>query len=108
MANAGVTRCLLELSLASNAPNGLKSQALNTLTPILLSSVPNQTLMSTLSVSPLIPVHADAQNPNGGFVRLASMPAVVALMRTVVEGDAAAGGRGLRGRAAGVNMFEVS
>jgi hypothetical protein len=108
MVSGGVTRCLLELALASNAPNGLKSQALNTLTPILLSSVPNQNLLSTLLLSPLVPVHADQEHPNGGFVRLPPRPAVVALVQTVVEGDLAAGGRGLRGRAAGVNMFEVS
>lgn len=34
-------------------------------------------------------------------------PAVVALVGTVVEGDGSAGGRGLRNRAAGVNMFEA-
>jgi hypothetical protein len=34
-------------------------------------------------------------------------PAVLALVGTVVDGEGAMGGRGLRGRAAGVNMFEV-
>ena len=108
MVSGGVTRCLLELALASNAPNGLKSQALNTLTPILLSSVHNQSLLSTLTLSPLIAIHADEEHPNGGFVRLPQRPAVVALVSDVIEGDRSAGGRGLRGRAAGVNMFEVS
>ncbi|GMK57887.1 hypothetical protein CspeluHIS016_0407210 [Cutaneotrichosporon spelunceum] len=106
MASSGVTRCLLELSLASNAPNGLKSQALNTLTPIMLSSLPNQALLSTLMLSSLVPVNADMDHPNGGFVRLPPRPAVVALVSAVIEGDPSAGGRGLRGRAAGVNMFE--
>lgn len=108
MSASGVTRCLLEIALASNAPSGLKSQALNTLTPILASSVPSQTLLSTLSLSPLVTVHADEEHPNGGFVRIPPRPAVVALIATIVEGDLVSGGRGLRGRAAGVNMFEVS
>ncbi|KAL7422028.1 Vesicle-mediated ER to Golgi transport protein [Cryptotrichosporon argae] len=107
MVPGGVTRCLLELALASNAPNGLKCQALNTLTPIMLSSVPNQTLLSTLMLAPLVAVNADETHPNGGFVRLPLKPAVVALVSTVIHGDASAGGRGLRGRAAGVNMFEA-
>lgn len=107
MVQSGVTRCLLELALASNAPSALKAQALNTLTPIMLSSVPNQNLMTSLQLSPLVPVHADDEHPNGGFVRLGLKPAVVALIGTVVEGDGSAGGRGLRSRAAGVNMFEA-
>lgn len=107
MVSSGVTRTLLEIALASNAPNGLKSQALNTLTPILSSSTPNQSLLNTLSIAPLVPIHADEDHPNGGFVRLPPKPAVIALVAAVVDGDASAGGRGLRGRAAGVNMFEV-
>ncbi|WVR06834.1 hypothetical protein IAU60_003870 [Kwoniella sp. DSM 27419] len=107
MVTGGVTRCLLELALASNAPNSIKSQALNTLTPILLSSTANQDLLSALSISPLVPVHADDEHPNGGFVRVPNRPAAVALMMDVIEGDPSAGGRGLRGRAAGVNMFEA-
>jgi len=108
MANGGVTRALLELSLASNAPNGLKCQALNTLTPIMLSSGPNQALLSTLMISPLVPVEPDYEHPQGGFIRLPPRPAAVALVAAVIEGDPSAGGKGLRGRAAGVNMFEVS
>jgi hypothetical protein len=108
MVASGVTRCLLEIALASNAPNTLKSQALNALNPILSSSVPNQTLLSSLMLSPLVPVHADEEHPNGGFVRLPVRPAVLALVAAVVEGDESSGGRGLRERAAGVNMFEVS
>ncbi|WRT66630.1 uncharacterized protein IL334_003589 [Kwoniella shivajii] len=107
MVTGGVTRCLLELSLASNAPNGIKSQALNTLTPILLSSPANQDLLSSLLVSPLVAVHADEEHPNGGFVRIPNKPTAVALVTSVIEGDFSAGGRGLRGRAAGVNMFEA-
>ncbi len=107
MVSGGVTRCLLELALASNAPNSLKSLALNTLTPILLSSIPNQTLLSTLTLAPLIAINAHEEHPNGGFVRLPQRPAVVALVMDVIEGDPTAGGRGLRGRAAGVNLFEV-
>lgn len=107
MVSSNITRSLLELSLSSNAPNSIKSQALNTLTPILLSSTPNQNLLSTLQLSPLVPVPADEANPNGGFVREEAKAAVFVLVNSVVEGDLA-GGRSLRGRAAGVNMFEVS
>ena len=107
MVSSGVTRCLLELALASNAPHGIKSQALNTLTPILLSSDPNRNLLSGLSISPLVAIHADEEHPNGGFVRIPNRPTVLALVSSVIEGDPSAGGRGLRGRAAGVNMFDV-
>ena len=108
MATSGVTRTLLEIALASNAPTLLKSQAINTLTPILLSSIANQSLISGVMLSPLVPIHADDAHPNGGFVRLPMKSAVVALVSEVVEGDPTTGGRALRGRAAGVNMFEVS
>jgi intracellular protein transport protein USO1 len=107
MVSSGITRCLLELALASNAPPALKAQALNTLTPILLASPQNQLILSGLALSPLMPVPADDQHPNGGFVRLSVRPAVLALLESVVEGEAESPGRGLRGRAAGVNMFEV-
>ncbi|ORX35648.1 p115 like vesicle tethering protein [Kockovaella imperatae] len=107
MASTGVTRCLLELALASNATSTIKSQALNTLTPILTSSIPNQNLFASLHLAPLVPVHADLEHPNGGFVRLSPRPAVVALVALVVDGDPSAGGRGLQSRAAGVNMFEA-
>lgn len=108
MVASGVTRCLLELALSSNAPASLKAQALNTLTPIMLASPKNQSLLSTLVMAPLIAVAADEEHPQGGFIRLPMRQAVVALVGTVVDGQGAMGGRGLRGRAAGVNMFEVS
>lgn len=108
MVASGVTRCLLELALSSNAPASLKAQALNTLTPIMLASPKNQALLSTLVMAPLIAVPADEEHPQGGFIRLPMRQAVVALVGTIVDGQGAMGGRGLRGRAAGVNMFEVS
>lgn len=107
MARAGVTRALLELALASNAPNGLKSQALTTLTPIMLSSEPNHKLLSDLPISPLVAIQPDNQHPYGGFVHVPPRPAAVALVAAVVEGDPTAVGQGLRSRAAGVNLFEV-
>ncbi|KAK8864634.1 hypothetical protein IAR55_001884 [Kwoniella newhampshirensis] len=107
MVTGGITRCLLELALASNAPNGVKSQALNTLTPILLSSPANQDLLSNLVLSPLVALPPDEENPKGTFARIPLQPAAVALVSAVIEGDASAGGRGLRNRAAGVNMFEA-
>ncbi|WWD17057.1 hypothetical protein CI109_101494 [Kwoniella shandongensis] len=107
MVTGGITRCLLELALASNAPNGVKSQALNTLTPILLSSPANQDLLSGLVLSPLVALPPDEENPKGTFARIPLQPAAVALVSAVIEGDASASGRGLRNRAAGVNMFEA-
>lgn len=64
--------------------------------------------MTNLVMAPLIAVPADEEHPQGGFIRLPMRGAVVALVGTVVDGEGAMGGRGLRGRAAGVNMFEVS
>ncbi|GAA5926865.1 hypothetical protein JCM3775_007063 [Rhodotorula graminis] len=51
----GLTRCLIELALASNAPAVLKSQSLNALADIMRSSPDNQTLLTSLIVTPLIP-----------------------------------------------------
>ncbi|BGP28957.1 Vesicle-mediated ER to Golgi transport protein [Rhodotorula toruloides] len=67
----GLTRCLIELALASNAPAVLKSQSLNALADIMRSSADNQTLLTTLIVTPLIPpagpsspdTYADDSNP---------------------------------------------
>ncbi|GAA5859616.1 hypothetical protein JCM1840_006374 [Sporobolomyces johnsonii] len=51
----GLTRCLIEMALASNAPAVLKSQSLNALADILRLSTPNQELLTSLIVTPLIP-----------------------------------------------------
>jgi hypothetical protein len=109
MAASGVTRCLIELALSSNAPPALKAQASNTLTPIMLTSPNNQFLLSQLSLAPLVAVPANEEHPNGGFVRLPMRPAVLALVGSVVEGTDVEPimGRALKGRAAGVNMFEA-
>lgn len=106
MVSSGVTRCLLEIALSSNAPGPLKAQALNTLTPIMLASPPNQGLLSSLSLAPLLAVAADEEHPNGGFIRLSMRPAIVALIGTIVE-EESTGSRDLRQRAAGVNMFDA-
>ncbi|GAA5922633.1 uncharacterized protein JCM15063_003368 [Sporobolomyces koalae] len=55
---SGVTRCLIELGLASNAPVMVKSQALHALADILKLSPPNQELLTSLIVTPLIPPRA--------------------------------------------------
>ncbi|GAA5950474.1 hypothetical protein JCM3765_004560 [Sporobolomyces pararoseus] len=55
---SGVTRCLIELGLASNAPVVVKSQALHALADILKVSPPNQELLTSLIVTPLIPPRA--------------------------------------------------
>ncbi|BGP36921.1 Vesicle-mediated ER to Golgi transport protein [Rhodotorula kratochvilovae] len=51
----GLTRCLIELALASNAPAVLKSQSLNALADIMRASPDNQSLLTSLIVTPLIP-----------------------------------------------------
>lgn len=107
MVSSGVTRCLLELSLASNAPPSIKSQCLSTLTPIFTASSTNQDLLSSLLVSPLLAVQADDEHPGGGFVRVPAKPAVEALVASIIDGDPTTGGKGLKARAAGVNMFEA-
>lgn len=108
MVTSGVTRCLLELALSSNAPSALRAQALNTLSPIMMTSPENQGLLSNLSMAPLVAVPADEEHPNGGFVRLPVRPATLALVGSVIDGESGMGGKGLRSRAAGSNMFEVS
>ncbi|GAA5832882.1 hypothetical protein JCM11251_000516 [Rhodosporidiobolus azoricus] len=69
----GLTRCLMELALASNAPAVLKSQSLNALADILRLSPDNQSLLTSLIITPLIPPLApsspetydhEAQDPN--------------------------------------------
>nr|ODN85773.1 hypothetical protein L203_04651 [Cryptococcus depauperatus CBS 7841] len=107
MVPSGVTRCLLELSLASNAPPSIKTQCLLTLMPILTASPHNQDFLTSLQLSPLLAVHADMDHPNGGFVRMEPKPAVVALVGSIVEGDPANGNHSLRGRVEGVNLFEA-
>ncbi|ORY56205.1 p115 like vesicle tethering protein [Leucosporidium creatinivorum] len=52
---SGLTRCLAELALASNAPAVLKSQSLNALADILRNSPPNQEALTSLILTPLIP-----------------------------------------------------
>ncbi|SCV68561.1 BQ2448_682 [Microbotryum intermedium] len=76
---SGMSRCLAEMALASNAPSVLKSQAMNALADILRLSPPNQAALNSLIVTPLIrpmasapselynPVYEDGeQHPNRG------------------------------------------
>jgi len=116
---SGLTRCLLELSLASNAPTSLKAHALNALADLFKGSPPNQDLLTNLWVQPLIPVF-----PNGGddeqqeeaqidWQRAQPVPAILALIALAVQGDPglgmdASGPHGLQVRAAAVALFEVS
>ncbi|GAA5870110.1 hypothetical protein JCM3774_002595 [Rhodotorula dairenensis] len=51
----GLTRCLIELALASNAPAILKAQSLNALADIMRSSPENQAMLTSLIITPLIP-----------------------------------------------------
>ncbi|KWU45465.1 hypothetical protein RHOSPDRAFT_16490, partial [Rhodotorula sp. JG-1b] len=51
----GLTRCLIEMALASNAPAVLKAQSLNALADIMRSSPENQAMLTSLIITPLIP-----------------------------------------------------
>ncbi|GAA5980168.1 hypothetical protein JCM10908_001559 [Rhodotorula pacifica] len=51
----GLTRCLIEMALASNAPAILKAQSLNALADIMRSSPENQAMLTSLIITPLIP-----------------------------------------------------
>lgn len=119
---SGVTRCLIELALASNAPTHLKASALITLSDIFRGSNVNQDMFTNLWVQPLIPVypeyaqdehppsHQDEEEPE--WQRAQPVPAILALIALAVQGDPglgmeAAGPGGLKVRAAAVALFEV-
>ncbi|KAK4699134.1 intracellular protein transport protein USO1, partial [Phenoliferia sp. Uapishka_3] len=132
---SGLSRCLAELALASNAPAVLKSQSLNALADILRLSPPNQEAFASLTVTPLIPPltpsshdsaypsnddgtqdlpssHEGAGNsrsPNPSESRWHRGTPVLATVATVslsVQGDGTPGREGLRVRAAAAGLFE--
>lgn len=122
MLSSGMTRCLLELAMSSNAPAVLKAQALSTLTSILHSSRPNQDLLSTLITAPLVllpPDESEGAAPpehGPGYTRLSPRPATVILVSLAVHGEHPTGsaassegwsGVGLRLRKAAVGCFEA-
>ncbi|SNX84002.1 related to transport protein USO1 [Melanopsichium pennsylvanicum] len=115
----GMTKCLLDLSLASTAPASLKAQALHVSALVMQASRANQDLLSTLLVQPIKAVHhpkpEDAGDQEGeqdqpqdtayaasaepSFTRLEPRPAVVCLVETAIGSSGAKGGLGLRGAA---------
>ncbi|KAL8283699.1 hypothetical protein RQP46_005494 [Phenoliferia psychrophenolica] len=133
---SGLTRCLSELALASNAPAVLKSQSLNALADILRLSPPNQEAFAALTVTPLIPPllpssheltyssgedhgsHDRDQQQRPGHDGRSHDPsesrwhrgvptlAVVATVALSVQGDGTPGREGLRVRAAAAGLFE--
>lgn len=117
---SGVSRCLAELSLASNAPPQLKAAALITLSDIFRGSPANQDMFTNLWVQPLIPVFPetyDGEEPSPDeepdWQRAQPVPAILALIALAVQGDPALGMEaaspsGLRVRTAAVSLFEVS
>jgi len=112
---SGVTRCLLELSLASNAPTTLKAHALNALADLFKGSPINQDLLTNLWVQPMIPVYSEEESSEQGpeWQRAQPVPATLALIALAVQGDPglgidAGGPEGLQVRAAAVGLFEVS
>ncbi|KZT55697.1 hypothetical protein CALCODRAFT_484572 [Calocera cornea HHB12733] len=107
---SGMTRCLVELGLASNAPTSLKIHALNALSTLLATSPANQSLLSSLSLTPYAWAGGDEWD------RLPLQPAIASLVRTAVSGDLGAavltGGaeaerEGLECRVAAVGAFEA-
>ncbi|KAM0756160.1 hypothetical protein T439DRAFT_22282 [Meredithblackwellia eburnea MCA 4105] len=132
---SGLTRCLAELALASNAPAVLKSQALNALADILRLSPPNQAAFAELTVTPLIPplvpsardpAYSDGQDDEQRFGgggpgvmreklhdpsdakwhRGTPLPATIATVSLCVQGDGTPGREGLRVRAGAAAVFE--
>ncbi|KZO92290.1 hypothetical protein CALVIDRAFT_551102 [Calocera viscosa TUFC12733] len=107
---SGMTRCLVELGLASNAPTSLKIHALNALSTLLASSRANQQLLASLSLTPYAWAGGDEWD------RLPSQSSVTSLIRTAISGDLGAavltgGGEaereGLECRAAAVQAFDA-
>ncbi|EJT97020.1 hypothetical protein DACRYDRAFT_112348 [Dacryopinax primogenitus] len=106
---SGMTRALLELGLASNAPTSLKIHALKALSPLLANSKPNQELLGSLSLTPYAWAGGDEWD------RLPQQASLAALVRTALSGDQGAavlvGGveaarEGLECRAAAVGAFD--
>ena len=116
----GMTKCLLDLALASTAPASLKAQALHVSASLMQASRANQDLLSTLLVQPIKAVKAPkpeavegqeaeqealAQDPayaapaEPSFTRLEPRLAVVCLVETAIGTSGAKGGLGLRGAA---------
>lgn len=122
---AGLTHCLIELSLASSAPSSLKTLALHTLADIFVSSPPNQDFLSALQVMPLIPSSSSpststSADPNRNpyepeaksWQRARPVSAVLALVGMAIEGEPGSEmdpneRESLRLRAAAVRAFEV-
>jgi len=123
----GVSRCLAEISLASNSPPSLKWTSLNALSEITKGSTNNQDMLTEVMVQPLIPVFrsdglqatspTDPSSPEESDIewqRAQPVPAILALIALAVQGDpglsmaeSQGGLDGLRVRAAAVGLFEV-
>ncbi|SPO30867.1 related to transport protein USO1 [Ustilago trichophora] len=116
----GMTKCLLDLALASTAPASLKAQALHVSASLMQASRANQDLLSTLLVQPVKVVHATKPDAGDGgpegehsqdptyaaaapvepsFTRLEPRLASVCLVETAIGTSGAKGGLGLRGAA---------
>lgn len=117
---SGVSRCLVEMALASNAPSQLKAAALVALSDIFRGSNANQDNFTNLWVQPLIPVypeyeeeHSQHEPEEPEWQRAQPVPAILALIALAVQGDPglnveASGATGLKVRSAAVALFEVS
>ena len=112
--STGMSRCLIELSLASNAPSPLKAQALHALGDSLRTSPHNQDLFTSTQVSPLIPVVPESAPPHiePDWQRAEPVPAILALVSMAVQGDPGLGHfalspEGLRARAGALAAIEA-
>lgn len=115
----GLTKCLIELGLASTAPASLKAQALHVSASLMHASRANQDLLSALLVQPIKvvsasePHGAEAQEgdqqsaqhsayaapPEASLTRIEPRPAAVCLIELAIGTSGAKGGLGLRGAA---------
>ncbi|CDZ98747.1 protein transporter [Phaffia rhodozyma] len=87
MLNSGMTRCLIELGMASNAPILLKAQAFSALSAILHHSPPNQALLSALRTTPLLTLPPEDPTQSVGYTRLSLRPATSILISLAINGE---------------------
>ncbi|PWN37075.1 uncharacterized protein FA14DRAFT_159287, partial [Meira miltonrushii] len=110
--SCGFTKCLIELSMSSTAPTGLKSQALHVLASLLRSNRSNQDLLNTLEVSPIISIGGQKGSVNDSsvnYTRLPPRPAILELIGAAVNGTTSTGNAldALAFRASALDCFDA-
>lgn len=110
--SCGFTKCLIELSMSSTAPTGLKSHALHVLASLLRSNRSNQDLLNTLEVSPIISIGGQKSTVNDSavnYTRLPPRPAILELIGAAVNGTTSTGNAldALAFRASALDCFDA-